>query len=806
MTGHFLVELQGTVLHSLRAVRLLAVLLVALAVVASDSAAAGEFRSLKVGFQAVGRVGCWLPAEASATGLPEGEAVELHITASDPRGNPLTQVAAQGVVDDEGSVELNGLVRFGRLSGVATVAIVAATRSADADTAGNDKPAIFCRTSLPHTEATGTASASDELPAVQTELQLWQFDVPFLLVVGSPAGIDELERNARAVTEVNPLVEPPLVVLRVAGLNDLPTRASGYDCVDHVLWSDDFDLSEQRFEALKAWILSGGHWVLASGATLPDLLASTPGEWLHDRFNFAPQPVPVRILSNLESFVSGAGRVPTFYDSAPMAVVQTEQALVLVRALEGPLVSRLGAGAGVVTFVSIELNRRPLSSWRSLPQLYETLILGRTITAAGATEARSARISSSGVTDLATQLMATVDVEPVAGRWSTWAVMAMVFGYLLLIGPVDYLLVVLLLKRPHLTWITFPLMVLAGIWGLASVKATSGGGAARLNQLHVMDILQDQDEQQIVVRSWMSLSSPDTRRADLSVQPDALEPMLQAETVEQSLSWAGRPEDVYGGMYRVGGVGLGRHEYCQNSGEDSNQPPLQSVPLLTDGSFEMLATWTAEAAKPLVESQLSVSGLGLLEGTVAHNLPGTVDGWIIVHGNRMYRPSRLANNLTSLQTGVPLDMKRDDVVASDLKAFLNGTRLIQKPKKDDTSFRTSTQIMTPYNPEGRDPMDILTMITLYNIAGGQSYVGLTQHQLRRMELSDSVRLNYALLLGRFTESVTEMQLDGVSVPAAKSETLVRLLVPVDRRPARRQGLTVEELQSLETPAQEAIAP
>ncbi|MEZ6060190.1 MAG: hypothetical protein R3C19_07510 [Planctomycetaceae bacterium] len=758
----------------------------------SDAAASAEFSRLTIGFDSVGRVGCWLPVSAAADGLAPNDSVELHITTSDPRGNPVVEVADAAVAGSDGTVRLTGHVRFGRLEGTASVAVVSA----------DDPATVFCRTSVAHGES---LVPPDDANPVQSVLQLWQYDVPFLLTVGTPAGIEEVERNAQAVTRTNPPVEPPLVILRVDSVADLPSSPLGYDGIDHVLLNDRFSLSADQFHALKLWILSGGHWVVASGKTLPALLETLPGQWLQSRFEISDEPVPVRILSALETYVSGASRVPTFYESVPMAVPQTEQARVLARAVEGPLVSRIGAGAGVVTFVSIELNSRPMSTWRSLPQLYETMILGHSITGAAGSDARTARISSSGVSDLATQLMASVDVQPAAGRWSTWSVMAIVFGYLLLIGPIDYLLVVVVLKRPHLTWISFPLLVIAGVCGLMALKPASEDDAARLRQLNVVDVMQDHDEQRVFVRTWMSLSSPDTRRSDFSTAPAAIAPLLKPQTVERSLSWAGRPEDVYGGLYRVGGVGLGRQQYTHI--DDAGNSRLNSVPLMTDGSFDVLSSWTAESTAPLIDSKLAVSGLGLLEGTVSHSLPEKIDDWIIVHGNRLYRSTGRSADGNSLAPGTALDLQRSDIRAADLKSFLNGTRLVRNTGSQRGSVAPlTTQIITPYNPLGRDPMDIVTMISLFEIAGGQSYVGLTQHQLRRLELSDSIRLNYALLLGRYSQPATELLQDGTAVPPADSETLVRLLIPVNRQPARRQGMTAEEMNELENSPEGVIEP
>jgi hypothetical protein len=72
---------------------------------------------------------------------------------------------------------------------------------------------------------------------------------------------------------------------------------------------------------------------------------------------------------------------------------------------------------------------------------------------------RSAALGQSGLTDLATQFLRTADEFESVERVSTWTVMGLMLLYLFIIGPIDYLVVHRILKRPRWTWVTFPLMV-----------------------------------------------------------------------------------------------------------------------------------------------------------------------------------------------------------------------------------------------------------------------------------------------------------------------------------------------------------
>ena len=189
----------------------------------------------------------------------------------------------------------------------------------------------------------------------------------------------------------------------------------------------------------------------------------------------------------MQSFVSGASRLETNRSPWPMAVMKSDQSTLAAVSLNGPIIGTQSVASGLVTFVAVDLNQKPVRQWRSLPQFYEVLLLGSKLSRQSTEVARTSRISQSGVSDIATQLLASVDAQPAAGSWSTWSIMAIVAGFLALVGPVDYFLVTHVFKRPHLTWITFPLMTIGGAI-LILTAADTGTAQSVVNQVHVVDV------------------------------------------------------------------------------------------------------------------------------------------------------------------------------------------------------------------------------------------------------------------------------------------------------------------------------
>ena len=665
----------------------------------------------------------------------------------------------------DGTLQVSGLCRVGRLDDFVEVALVAE----DGKTA--------CSTAI----GCGTEPRSQPPDVIQTYLRVHRFEVPFLLTIGDTAGIPELLERANDETSGR----PTLVGLSVESAAELPTTARGYDVFTTVVINGMIALSPEQLYALKTWVRGGGHLIVSASDNIGELLNTDFGRWLGDRFEIQPETLPVTDtdLAAIQQYVPRSTRISTFRRAVRMASVGLRQPEILARSGTAPMIVRSGSAAGVITFVAVNLNERPLAQWKSLADLYAQLVLGESVSRA-ISDSESARISSSGVTDLGTQLMASVDALPHTGRWSTLSVMALAFLWLICIGPLDYLFVVVLLKRPHATWVTFPLWVAAALATLFWLKSADENRPV-LNAVHVMDIARDGEDSVVQTMSLMSLSVPGTGRMDLAVEPS---PQFAAGD-DLELTWSGRPENVYGGLYRTGGVGRGQETYRR----DVNQPKLLSaVPMLVDGSFEVQARQSLVSARPLVDSTLSASGFSLLQGTFTHHLPEPIHDWILVYGNRVYRARD--DTRVSLAPGEVWESRQQRSSIADLKTWISGRRAAREAPQSGIGSDTS---QVAYSSRGRDPLDIVTMMSLYEVAGGSNYTGLTHGAFDYMDLSDSVRMNYALLIGWMDSPVTQLILDGKIQDADKSSTVVRLLLPVDRREASAQALTRGEIEELE---------
>jgi hypothetical protein len=622
-------------------------------------------------------------------------------------------------------------------------------------------------------------------------------------VLGTAAGLGETvdATGGRRDTDALPAgADVPLHIARLDSSERLPADVLGYDALDALVIAGRYDLPDDRIAAVREWVRLGGHLVVAVGAEVEHYRASSLGQWLSGEAGPLPltgdESVRLRELSGLESY-SGQNvpiEVPRreVVSAAPLAVTGDA---VLVRALgDVPLIVRVPYGFGRITCLAVDLDRPPLTDWSALPALMHR-VLGIADVSRPAPATRSGRLAHSGVTDLASQLTRAQQEFPNVRRPSLWMVLGLLVGYLLLIGPLDYLLVHRLLRRPHATWVTFPLLV-AGAAGLAIWTARSTNGEqVRVNRVDLIDV--DGQFQSVRTRSWMTLYTPATRRYKLAAEPGELARGLRerggrapGEAAQAVVSWSGTPEEVFGGMYRVGGLDIGRPAYRFGSGAHS----IANLPLTIWATKDLEAQWHNQAAR-VVESDLSLTPAGQLRGRFTHHLPVPIEDWVVAVGRRVYLPGRRGQSV-SLAPGTAWPAGADwELVPPprDLTAWLTGTTAVRIVRADRQSPRDAEEYhmrqrkYDPFDPANPDPLaEIVRMITFHRAAGGKTYTGLDSHALRGDDLSEQLELGRAVLFGRIDLPATEFRLNGEPVDGdvARRATFVRIVLPV--APAERR--------------------
>lgn len=725
---------------------------------------------LRLGLGERGRVGSWIPIRLEAGGLPVNSPVRLVVTASDARGNECADTVASVMTDARGSVAVYSVFMTGRLDGNIRLQLV-----------GEGDKSLwehYCKCeplsdfTLPNTPA--------EIPPVQSQLKLMKYDPISFVTVGIPLGLAPLANELASAGATN----DKLSIASLESLSELPDSRRGLDSVDFIYLVDGYDISEYQQRAIEEWVTTGGHFLVSCGADLPQLLKSPVGRWLQPVLGIESNLLSTQDLSALQNFVAGSSQLQTYRNNVPVVKLRSNQAWSVVDSINGPLVQRVSYGAGLVTVVAVDLNRKPVNQWLSLPQLYETLIFSRQLDTTEGRAARAGRISSTGVSDLATQLAAVSDAVPSADRWSTWSVMLLIVLFLVVIGPLDYLLVVHLCKKPHLTWLTFPCLIV--LFCLLAVRWVGNRDEPiMVRQVHLLDIAQPMEKQSSRIRTWSSISAADSgyisvTSKHLPIHSNSSVPATAA--MQPDLAWYGRPEDVFGGLYREGGVSLGRQTSHRSEHLKEQESGFSLAPVLADGSSPFLSeSFEDLTSSPIVESNLRVPPNGMLEGEFTHHLAAPIQNWIVVFGNRVFRPSRRATtDDLIIKPGKPWSIDSRVVSVSDLREFLKGVRVpVATASESTTATPKHIQIKSFYDTQGTNPLDILMMVSLYDVPG-ESFVKLQNHALRRDEISDSLYLNTVLVMGSVDLPMSELLVNGNAVVPVESQSVVRFLLPVLR--------------------------
>ncbi|MEZ6035338.1 MAG: hypothetical protein R3C17_19770 [Planctomycetaceae bacterium] len=732
---------------------------------------------LRLGLGGLGRVGCWMPIQLEAGGCPSGAEIRVVVEVSDARGDHCADTVATTKADSSGRIAISSVFMTGRLDGNIVVRLQAGGENIlwEQVVHGQMIP------DPDHNLTFSIAETPAEIEPVQTELKLMRHDPISLVTIGVPEALASLA-NELAAAESS---RENLAIMPLESIADVPESSRGLACADFLYLVDSYELSETQRLAVEEWVTAGGHLIVSCGAGLPELLQSSVGGWLQPVFQIESTVMLSRDLSALQNYVSGSSQLQTYRKAVPLLQLRSAQAWSVVDSINGPLMQRVSYGAGQITLLAVDLNEKPVNQWLSLPQLYEMLIFGHQVDTTENRVSRSGRISSSGVSDLSTQMAAVSDAIPDAQRWSTWNVMLLIVAFLIIIGPLDYLLVVRLLQKPHLTWLTFPILIASACylaWSWVAVRSAP----LIVRQVDVLDVAQPGSKQTVRVRSWSSISAADSGHISVAAKPrqfiTAADPSV-IDKLPTTVTWSGRAENVYGGLYREGGVTLGRQLSHRGDHDDAVGSGFSSVPLLTDGSSAFLTETIADVSESrAVESDLQVPPSGLLEGKFTHHFSSPIHDWIVVFGNRVYHPSpEAASDAYLIEPGTPWSRDNPSVVVSDLREFLKGVR-IQEHTSQSASLNVPNQIQIKsfYNTRGTNLLDIMMMVSLYEVPGGETFVKLQNNALRRDEVSDVIHLNTVLVMGTLDEPLAELIVNGTAVKPTESQTVVRLLLPVQR--------------------------
>jgi hypothetical protein len=258
------------------------------------------------------------------------------------------------------------------------------------------------------------------------------------LVVGviaeRPAGIVSelaLPANAAGVT-------PAIVTL---GVGDLPERAAGWSTLDRLIWQDvdSNQLSSAQLEAMREWIAAGGRLVIVGGTAGIGTLSAFPDDLLPYRPTATLDVDPSRLTSLLGPVPDGAAELVAMSGDpgTGRALASSGDRVV---AADRPF------GSGRVTILGFDPTTKWLAESKAVDQLWRGLLPDRS--------------GTGGLIGDDSQLVNAVYQLPALALPPTSGLLVIIGAYILIIGPINYL-VLRRLDRRELAWVTMPILVLA---------------------------------------------------------------------------------------------------------------------------------------------------------------------------------------------------------------------------------------------------------------------------------------------------------------------------------------------------------
>uniref|UniRef100_A0A7C2JYL1 DUF4350 domain-containing protein n=1 Tax=Schlesneria paludicola TaxID=360056 RepID=A0A7C2JYL1_9PLAN len=704
--------------------------------------------SWELGWDGLVVVGRWTPVTVTFT-LPQPDDCRLELSALDAEGHTATFVTTQSF--PAGEQRWTGYLQCGRIDSPLSARVLG-------------------RDGRVYAESVWRPGQSDQLRPLSKLAD--RVIVTAGLPPGSegPHGFDRLSRPAQGLSDAAVHViarESPAL---------LPTDPRSYDCLHWVVLAGTAPMPEDVSEALRNWVADGGRLIVSLPKDLAAFRSSPLQNWLPVRIG--DEPIAVLNLGELERLAGRSIRIPSSgRELVPR--LMAEEGVALASSRDDPLLLRAPYGFGEVTVLGLDITQPPLEKWGGLRDFVRNLVEiapEPTGAATSRTTHRMGQLTSTGISDLASQSQACLDHFPAVDRPSLWWSMLWMLVLLAVVGPLDYVLVHYVIRRPHATWVTLPVWLVAAAVLAAQSSDAWNTTEAHWNQLDVVDV--DTRTGRFRAQTWGTHYSPANRRENLKVRGPAHDwtaLVSNTDSLRPRLSWSAIPETAFGGMYRPGGTEWGRTEYRVFS----DRQQLEGLPVLQWSSRTIAAEWSGEGHAPIV-SDLHSTGLGRLTGSLRHELPGELTDWILAAGNRAYRRQAVREIETSLPwpPGETWQVDDSQTYQRELKGVLTRSVVLRDPRegKSGEQYRTAE---TRYDPLSRDPALVWELLTFHEAAGGSNYTTLANHLLADHDLSRQLQLGRAVLFGRLSAPpVAAVERSGEAVAPTRHDLFVRIVLPV----------------------------
>ena len=340
---------------------------------------------------------------------------------------------------------------------------------------------------------------------------------------------------------------------------DLPGRIEAWSALDRLIWQDvdASTLSSEQLAALRGWLALGGRLVILGGTTGIGSLGGFPDEILPYRPNATLDVAPA-------SFTSLLGSVPKGASDVPAMAGELAHGRALATSGDRVVAGQAAYGIGSVTILGADPTVGWLAEAGTRQSLWPILLPPRSQgTVPGGDD--------SAITSAVGNLPA-LSLPPLAG------LLLLLFGYILLIGPLNYL-ILRRIDRREWAWVTMPILIAGFAVGSYAFGSALRGSSVIVNEVAIVRGAPDAPEG--TARVYLGVFSPARGNYQVAVPGGAL---LSSPTTGDELG--GHLDVLQGNPSRVRNLAVGFGSLRTIRAESQVVAPLIHADLvLVDGKL-----------------------------------------------------------------------------------------------------------------------------------------------------------------------------------------------------------------------------
>ena len=694
-----------------------------------------QITRVEIGIKGVYKTGYWVPCRVFFDGVLPADA-NVTLTTLDPNGTPTRFEAVRDLLAASGTSSAAALIRMGRENGTLTVRVENGGNSEQnaASNTGANRRILAEQVFSPHELSASKRQSPSESVFFTKPVPMEQ--PIYLVLTADDLGIE----SAFAYMSFRDNTRPLVVAL--SSLDDLPVDPMAFEMLSTVVLSGNPALYEGvtpdhgGLSALKRWLHLGGRVIFNAGRSSEPLVSGDNALFADFLPGTFERMASLRLSSPFEVYISlfqhttvtpiimtGSAEAPfveTPFFSEPQGVIEASDG-------DLPLIARVPMGLGLLVYMGGDLDQAPINKWRDRPILVAKL-LGANERPSHQEHREGHALMQLGYNDLSGQLRSALDQFENVKDISFSFIMILLVVYLVVVGVGDWLLVHKLLKRPLLTWITFPCWVILFCTIAVVISRQTKVDHIIVNQTELIDI--DTVSGNARGTAWFGLYSPRDLAGNLSFVAD-----VNAQNPKTRFAWFGLPGSALGGM-SPRTVSLAQWDVTYTLGSPGDR--IDNLPMQTRSTRSLTANWetTTYDHIPIVADLVEQEGIP--SGHIMNVSPCDFEQCFIVYG-------RWVIELNDLKAGAAVEVSTATKRLNLQTVFTGGRSLFAEDRLHTHGAAGR------YNTESTSVPYILRSMMFYQAAGGLDEFPLHNAYQHSIDLSNLLPARRAMLVGLVRE-------------------------------------------------------